>query len=132
MNVTRLVPRNAKPGGSPTGDEPGPLPQATALGATSMRARTAEIHPELRRCACGTPTDEQDIYGDPLCEECGKGCTYCADCDDEVACGYYDDGTWATHHHCRPSGIHRRITACVCNEPCANPFCTCPDSKESL
>ena len=119
MSVIQLRPRNAKPGGSPAGDEPGPLPRATALGVTS-------IHPERRPCgACGDPTDEQDIGGDPLCDECGKDCTWCADCDDEVAheCGR---DQLARHHHCRD--IHKRVTACVCDEPCQNPFCTCGPS----
>lgn len=121
MTVIQFGPRSAKPGGSPKGDEPGSLPQATALGVTS-------IHPERRLCVCGAATDGQDIHGDPLCDECAKWCTYCADCDDEVAHEYFT-GTgvvlFAEHHHCRPKGFHRKITACVCTEPCRSPICTC-------
>lgn len=111
------------PGATPSGWEAGDalrsLPRATALSVPS-------IHPERRPCgACGDPTDEQDIYGDPLCDECGKSCTYCADCSDEIAHEYFTGIRFAEHQHCRPKGIHRQITACVCDEPCKSPICTC-------
>lgn len=100
---------------------------AERTDALSGPAPLPRIHPGLGPCGiCRTPTTGLDIYGDPLCDPCGKDFTYCADCDDDVAAEFYVDDTWATHRHCRPKGVHRRITDCVCDEPCKSPICTCP------